>query len=680
MQDLSRPACRRHVAEPTFACLKVECAKAPNQTKRSVANNLAVLRQFMSARGLTDGSPISPTMTVSFEQELRIFETEVQKDTGEKAALSRGSVASYRSRLRLLSGTAIALAGRHVGTEGFGPVLAAAVDEFVRLNVGNSIRGLAGMIGVRGETLAAWLGGRLPRPIKANWDALTRAEQLLDVRPGLLTALVFTEGQILSVVSGNAENKTRNIKKLIRSVNYRPKELPPGVAPFLVEYERFKTGLHPGDDLMGEPLQRAANATWRELKGMATTGIIFKNSVLRMCGFLLLPSTVEQARAYLADTQLNLRRHGVRMTERELDELAPYFVGKGMKTEEITVAHLIQPKVVDEFIKFNCQRSRGGKPSGFDRRYLSAVAMPLVRAEFGFLTQRVDMSWDILKWPRIDLAAPDAEHLYEQQKSRWAAQCSRWYGSLRSMAGGIRNGHKEIDPHVHLKPILDLDGPLDAVHAIIAAHLDKQPQGTLDRENGSIALARWHRDQLLLRMISLNPLRNRNFREQTWRQDNSGNLYKNGQRWSFRFKPEDFKNQKGAASQPYNVELAAELFPWIERYLFEARPLLLRAAHRDEVFITSAARPFSAVDLSRLIFRLTRKYMPTFVKGPGFRTQAFRHIIATAWLRANPGDYLTVADILHDKIETVLANYHRKSPADGLKRFYAWSERTRPGL
>jgi hypothetical protein len=50
----------------------------------------------------------------------------------------------------------------------------------------------------------------------------------------------------------------------------------------------------------------------------------------------------------------------------------------------------------------------------------------------------------------------------------------------------------------------------------------------------------------------------------------------------------------------------------------------------------------------------------------GFRTHAFRHIIATTWLNAHPNDFLTVALILHDCLETVMQNYAHLKTKDGM--------------
>jgi integrase len=54
------------------------------------------------------------------------------------------------------------------------------------------------------------------------------------------------------------------------------------------------------------------------------------------------------------------------------------------------------------------------------------------------------------------------------------------------------------------------------------------------------------------------------------------------------------------------------------------------------------------------VMKLTRKYV---AGSPGFGAHAFRHIVATHWLEQNPNDFLTVAELLNDRLETVMKTY-----------------------
>ncbi len=58
--------------------------------------------------------------------------------------------------------------------------------------------------------------------------------------------------------------------------------------------------------------------------------------------------------------------------------------------------------------------------------------------------------------------------------------------------------------------------------------------------------------------------------------------------------------------------------------------------------------------LDRHIQKLTKILVP---ESPGFGAHAFRHLVATDWLTKNPNDFLTVAELLNDRLETVIAHY-----------------------
>ena len=207
---------------------------------------------------------------------------------------------------------------------------------------------------------------------------------------------------------------------------------------------------------------------------------------------------------------------------------------------------------------------------------------------------------------------------------------------------------------------------------MVARHASDQPPARLRHNpDGSKHLAVWIRDQLLLRKLISNPLRALNFAEMTYREDGTGNLRKCPERgWRLVFKPEDFKNQQGAAKEPYDVGLPEDLWPLIELYLKKARPILLRNKKviemSERLFLTDNGEEFDGGSISHVIYMLTARFGAFNVETVGIRTHAFRHLIATAWLRKHRYDYYTVAQILHDDIYTVIRIYGHNGPGDVL--------------
>lgn len=57
--------------------------------------------------------------------------------------------------------------------------------------------------------------------------------------------------------------------------------------------------------------------------------------------------------------------------------------------------------------------------------------------------------------------------------------------------------------------------------------------------------------------------------------------------------------------------------------------------------------------------------------GPApFGPHAFRHIVATDYLKRYPGAFQLVAHLLNDHLQTVIKEYGHVSPMDGLRAHY----------
>jgi len=216
-----------------------------------------------------------------------------------------------------------------------------------------------------------------------------------------------------------------------------------------------------------------------------------------------------------------------------------------------------------------------------------------------------------------------------------------------------------IDP---IRPLLNLAEPFAPVLRAIAdldAAAAAAPAGSLDE-------AIYKRDALLLSMLMANPLRRRNYVLMTWHADNTGALYRrqDGQ-WRIRFGANDFKNAKGADKSAYDAPLPRAIDDRLQAYIDEYRPRLVRRTGTSPwLFPNRMGDMWEA--LSRHVEKLTRRLLPETL---GFGAHAFRHLVATDYLRKNPNDYPTVALLLHDKLETVLAEYAHLRQDDSFGRY-----------
>jgi hypothetical protein len=136
-----------------------------------------------------------------------------------------------------------------------------------------------------------------------------------------------------------------------------------------------------------------------------------------------------------------------------------------------------------------------------------------------------------------------------------------------------------------------------------------------------------------------------------------------------------FKNIRSALDDNYIANFPLAVEEDLHTYL-EIRELWLKSNNVSSDFlfvsgrrkgIQNAHKPMSRNSLSSAFKRFVTTYRPTGEYGyRPFGLHSNRHIVATNYLRENPEHYVVVAEILHDKIETVLKTYAHLSTSKGL--------------
>lgn len=101
------------------------------------------------------------------------------------------------------------------------------------------------------------------------------------------------------------------------------------------------------------------------------------------------------------------------------------------------------------------------------------------------------------------------------------------------------------------------------------------------------------------------------------------------------------------------MQVAEWVKPRLDEYIEEYRDTLLRGQDSKYLFVSGRGTGIWK-SLGKRVFELTRQYIDD---SPGFGPHGFRHLIATDWLTRHPNDYLTVAELLNDRLGTVIANY-----------------------
>jgi hypothetical protein len=305
----------------------------------------------------------------------------------------------------------------------------------------------------------------------------------------------------------------------------------------------------------------------------------------------------------------------------------------------MTLANFVRPDYLDRFVKWRKERSGGHFHQGIVK-FLKAVSS-LCHPVSGYLTQSYTYFASMVPGMTAD---------------QWVAACR---GVHQDVADTIADESDRAEPtpsRDSREPVahaLALPNPLDAVaDAVIRIDADRP-------STGGVREALWARDRLLLKLLASNPLRDKNLRMLTFYPDGKGLLRKVNGEWRIAIPKREFKNFEGAAKdRDYDMVVRPEVWPDIERYLRDYRPMLAQS-DSPYVFVSSRDNSGPMKGLGKCFAAITRKY---FTRCPGAGPHAMRHIVATAILKRKPNDWMSAAYALHDRPETVLKHYgHLKS-------------------
>lgn len=350
--------------------------------------------------------------------------------------------------------------------------------------------------------------------------------------------------------------------------------------------------------------------------------------------------------------------------------------GRGMDAGEVdTLAWLADPELVTDYARWRINFSDGKFHNGVNV-FLQLVESYL-RPKSGYIWLRHDLRKTV---PSLELLQEGGNSDNASERTRWQHHCElarRAIRTFRERAEDTMGIRLSRDPKERIAVILQDEFPLKRLVEFVETLERSAPPPAHHRD-----YCAWIRDVLMCRLFLSNPLRVSQYSVVTFRADGTGNLLRTGPgQYRIKFTASDFKNEKGAACEDYDVAVDPSVAPWIDRYLAEARPYLIDAKETDRLLLAGAVGPrkrksfldkhglednkgWSTNGILHRLKVLSSTYVPDC---PGFGPHAFRHIIATDHLRRHPGDYLTVAKTLHDKLETVLKNYGHLGVADGLR-------------
>lgn len=599
----------------------------------SFANHSSALRQLLRTLGMHESSPVGAELTSDFDMVIdrHLAALDVKSETKSDR---RRMLDEWRQSFAEMAGALGAITRGNECRSAKAPeaVRTAFHQRLVQAykETGLTPKGAAVLAGVSTSAVGRWSRGALPN-VRSN-ETLEKLEKVLLIPTGELMELLSESAKENSVAYPNAY---RQRVAATQKLEYRLKESEL-ISNFLTQWREFfdyKTCAQP------EKLERTDKGRWK-LNPIAQATIppniinsrgnqvsasadVFWSYMSRFFGFLQLP----------------YEKGGFGQNAGAVQSLAWFAVRPAME------AHL-------EFMKMRAE----GTQNGSHRAFCGYVSM-LTHPETGYLTQH----------PELATTLP-AEYIHADG---WQAMCKYAYKTAKAWKRDSNEFSRDSS-----EPLAYLLSQEYALTPVFEAMQKLREEASFEAK-GSKMEAILRRDEIILGLLTSNPLRVKNIITLTFYADNTGSIYKSATgQWRLRISGTDFKNALRVSSEKYDVPIAPWLQPLFDDYVQHFRPRL--AAKRDSGYFFLSSRDGSRFDeLDARVRDVTRRLIP---ETGGIGPHAFRALVATDWLKHHPNDFMTVAQLLNDTIEVVIKHYAKLKTEDAFSRYSEYVEKTRKKL
>ena len=590
--------------------------RADSKSQKTIDNSKSILRKhIIVASGCTEDSVIGDQFNGHFSAYV---------DKAEQASLANPRVA--RSALNKWRDIYYSIQSSQGLPEPFDEALQFLVDKHGLIWPENSkwagklnLTRLSQEVGVSNITLRDWYYGK-SRPAIRSQDNVRKIEKYFGLADDTLVSKCYGFGLYKDRRStGEKVNRTKYALRIA--------ELTEETADEINELLEFKTALFVPSgmkridkwDLVDPKNYGGQKLPFAYFKGKFTpTGQMVISHILRFFGYL--------------------------------------HTAKAVPISEISLALISDCDAIRGFFDF-LQERRGRPTTNISKAGITFAG--LLNPDGGYVAQTPS------------LARRHPGHILEGD---WSKHCGVEREKLLKLLDGAKSSISQgRNPDLKIAAILKSPEPMRYLHL-----LDERMGQDKPHHSAFKSLCRWHRDRLLLRLMSTNPLRINQFKTMTWRPDNTGDLRLGDDgEWRLFFEASRFKNRDELKGKLYSArvpEWAAELIPG---YLEDIRPLLLGAKESDYVFIkienginrakidpTAGPEQYLVRNMHMRITELTNRYLGDIVPG-GFGPHAFRYIVATHLLKVYKSIDLAAA-MLHDKPETVRNRYGQLYTEDAI--------------
>lgn len=465
-------------------------------------------------------------------------------------------------------------------------------------------------------TLYSWLAGHAPGP--AALPRLARLESVLELPAGTLAKYALpARGTGAPAPASEYRERLRQLRK--DRYRLRNDEVSDQLRDEWLALLQYKTSMAP-------QLARSPRAIWRLTSG--------KNAPRTMAWF----NTVGSRYCPAADSEW---KHVTSLIGFLRNKPAEHGLTVAVDVEP-TLALFAVPQVLEPYFAWLVERAGG-------------IANNHVKTLANFVQC---LTVDPHGWLYQQPAAAEKLPATLRPTADWESMCAA-ANRIATLYRREAKGQQSRDPFEPIRPLLALPEPFapvcDAIHRLDAL--------ALAAGAGSMRAAQAKRDAALMTVMMSIPLRQRNIVNLTYRDSGDGTLRKepDGQYW-IRIPADQVKNRKAIAA-PLPSSATARL----DEYLAVHRPRLLAGATSDYVFVAGNTNGKGRAwwTLGNRLFNLTRTLIPGCM---GFHTHMWRHLFATRWLEKHPDDYLTVALLLGDDMDTVMRYYGRPSASKAAGR------------
>ena len=584
-------------------------------------SNISALNNLLGSVGKDFSSAVGPELNGDFA------------NAREKALehLQDGSRHAQRSYLKGWKESYEELLRSAEITGAFGEVLQKAFR-----NTGAKIGSVAKRTGIAYQTLYRWAvkgGVPLSDRHKDLSGLIHRLERELDLPVDALMSRVPScpsGGRVMNPFS--RKQKERGTGRFGISYSLRS-PWPERMEVVWKEFFRHKTTevLRPGE-------KRPRIGVWRtEADGSCPSAAKVKRALSASFGFLTLP----------------------------LDASNPLERGLGIPVDHLCMSMLVDIDKITAYLNFVKMRSGNDRHSANAENFITMLLM-LMHPETGFLTQN------------RKLLPPENQM---ENDEAWRKYCAETFACLKDASRSLifKASH---DPYEIIEPILGLPSPIKALVRMNDAAMADFEKRWGDRIFGQSAID--YRNILISCMLTIHPLRVKNISRLTYHEDGTGHLRKvktgtDQYEWRFFIPSREFKNEKGAASEDYKVLVHKSLWPMIETYLEKYRPVLLKKLADKRFFVGKimCRNKGGGGIKTRTVQAVIEIMSAEFCKEIpwGIHPHAYRHIVATDILKADPTKVEVAAAVLHDRPETIRRAYAHLLVGDKTKHFHAYVDK-----